>query len=115
MFTRIDRDSFVLFKTALRTIWSDVGSSHADEALAAYFGYRTYASLLAVLPAAPDFLDTEPDPAKLVARLSALGHSVPTTDVDRLLRLFRAEMMARMSEGFLRMASKSANDNGPAA
>jgi hypothetical protein len=86
-------------------------AQHADEALAAYFGYRTYASLKAVLPEAHPYLRAKEDAAALVARLSSLGLAVRPTDIDRILRLFRSEMMGRMSENFKKMAAAPANDN----
>lgn len=107
----IHRDAFAALKYSLRTILPDVGSSHADEALAAYFAYRTYASLKAVLPEAHPYLKVEEDAAALVARLSVLGHAVRPSDIDRILRLFRSEMMGRMSENFKKMAAAPANDN----
>lgn len=111
MSSRIDRDNFALLKTALRTILPNVGSSHADEALAAYFGYRTYASLKAALPDAPAFLDVEGDPERFVSRLSALGHRTRPFEVQRALRLFESEMMGRVWENIRRMAATPANDN----
>lgn len=107
----IHRDAFAALKYSLRTILPDVGSSHADEALAAYFGYRTYASLKAVLPEAHPFLKVEEDTAALVARLSVLGFATRPGDIDRVLRLFRSEMMGRISEDFRRTVAAPANDN----
>lgn len=111
MHSRIDRDNFALLKTALRTILPKVGSSHADEALAAYFGYRTYASLKAVLPDPPAFLDVEGSPEQLVSRLSALGHKTRPPEIDRMLRLFLIEIRAHAWEDIRRMATTPANDN----
>ncbi len=36
-------------KKALRSEYPDIGSSHADEALAASFGFKTHASMLHIL------------------------------------------------------------------
>lgn len=108
--TQIDRETLALLKSALRTIWPDVGSSHADEALASCLGFKTYASLLAEMPA-DSAMKVETSPQQLIDRLAALGRQVRPADVDRMLRLFQAEMMGRIGERFRHMAEMSANDN----
>jgi hypothetical protein len=109
----INRENIALFKRCLRTIWPSLGSSHADEAIAAHCGYRTYAALLAALPVGEDTLEAQTDPAALMERLSSLGYRFPATDLERVLRLFQAELMGRSSENFRRMAARTANDNRP--
>lgn len=107
----ITREIVALFKSSLRTIWPSVKSQHADEAVAAYYGFRTYAALLANLPDAPAVQHVELSPKALYERLEGLGYRMPANQLDRVIRLFHAEMMGRSSEGFRRMREQSANDN----
>lgn len=107
----ITREIVALFKSSLRTIWPSVKSQHADEAIAAYYGFRTYAALLAKLPDAPSVQHVELNPQALYDRLETLGYRLPASQLDRAMRLFHAEMMGRSSEGFRRMREQSANDN----
>jgi len=106
----ITREIVALFKSSLRTIWPSVKSQHADEAVAAYYGFRTHAALLAKLPDAV-VQHAERSPEALYKRLEALGYKLPAEQVDRVIRLFHAEMMGRSSEGFRRMREETANDN----
>lgn len=95
MLTHVSRDNIALFKRSLRTIWASVSSSHADEAIAAYCGFRTYAALLAALPATKADLVIQSNAEAMLARLAALGHRLPASDVDRIRRLFISEMMGK--------------------
>ena len=108
----VTREMVALFKSCLRTIWPSVKSSHADEAIAAYYGFRTYAALLAKLPGNATVQFAELNPEALYNRLDALGYRLPPNQLDRVIRLFHAEMMGRSSEGFRRMVAETANDNG---
>lgn len=107
----VTREMVALFKSCLRTIWPSVKSSHADEAIAAYYGFRTYAALLAKLPTVATVHHTELNPKALYDRLDALGYNLPANQLDRVIRLFHAEMMGRSSENFRRMVTETANDN----
>ena len=107
----ITREMIALLKSSLRTIWPLVKSQHADEAVAAYFGFRTYATLIAKLPDAVVVQYPERGPKALYERLEDLGYRPPAEQVDRVIRLFQAEMMGRSSEGFRRMREQTANDN----
>lgn len=107
----VTREMVALFKSCLRTIWPSVKSSHADEAIAAYYGFRTYAALRAKLPDAATVHHAEPNPKALYDRLEALGYRLPPNQLDRVIRLFHAEMMGRSSEIFRRMPAETANDN----
>jgi len=109
----IKRDTVTLFKRCLRTIWPTVKSSHADEAIAAYYGFRTHAALLSALPDEASVHKVEPSPNALLARLEDLGYRVAASDLDRVIRLSHAEMLGRISENFHRMAGQTANDNTP--
>jgi hypothetical protein len=109
----ITREMVALFKSCLRTIWPSVKSSHADEAIAAYYGFRTYAALLAQLPNKATVFHTELSPNALFHRLEALGYRLPPSQLDRVVRLFHAEMLGRSSEQFRRMREQTANDNSP--
>lgn len=110
---QITRDTVALMKRCLRTIWPTVKSSHADEAIAAYYGFRTHAALLAALSGKSEEITVEPSPEALVERLGALGRRKALVEFDRVFRLFLAEMMGRRGEGFRRMLSEIANDNTP--
>lgn len=107
----ITRETFALFKSCLRTIWPSVKSSHADEAIAAYYGFRTYAALRTKLPDTAMVHHAELNPKALYDRLEALGYRLPPNQLDRVIRLFHAEMMGRSSENFRRMLAETANDN----
>jgi len=107
----ITREIVALFKSCLRTVWPTVKSSHADEAIAAYYGFRTYAALLAKMPDEATAHHAELSPKSLYDRLEALGYSLPASQLDRVIRLFQAEMMGRTSEKFRRMRTETANDN----
>lgn len=109
----ITRKTLALFKSSLRTIWPSVKSQHADEAIAAYYGFQTYAALLAKLPNADVVQHVELHPKGLYDRLETLGYRLPPDQLDRVIRLFHAEMMGRSSEGFRRMREETANDNKP--
>lgn len=109
----IKRDTVALFKRCLRTIWPTVKSSHADEAIAAYYGFRTHAAVLTALPDEAVVHKVEPSPNALLARLEDLGYRLAPSDLDRVIRLFRAELLGRISENFHRMAGDTANDNTP--
>lgn len=107
----IKRDAVALFKRCLRTIWPTVKSSHADEAVAAYYGFRTHAALLATLVDETAIHKVEPSSQALMNRLEALGYRMAGSDFDRVLRLFDAEMIGRINEDFRRMVTQTANDN----
>ncbi|MBB2713341.1 UNVERIFIED_ORG: hypothetical protein GGE53_005015 [Rhizobium etli] len=64
-------------KKALRKQYPAIGSSHADEAVAASFGFRTYAAMRGVLQqvsGSARFM-VQIDAALLVLRLEELGYS----------------------------------------
>lgn len=64
-------------KKALRNQYPKVRSSHADEALAASFGFKSYAAMLAVLNQVSGSarLMVQSDPCLLLLRLDQLGYS----------------------------------------
>lgn len=107
----IKRDTVALFKRCLRTIWPTVKSSHADEAIAAYYGFRTHAALLAALPDDAAIHQVEPRPQALMDRLEELGYRLAGLEFERVLRLFHAEILGRINENFRRMVTETANDN----
>lgn len=100
-------------KKSLRRVLGRVGSAHADEALAAYLGHRTYASLLSVLPASPALVEVVPDADALTRRLNALGYPVTLDEIDRIKRLYEAEVLDKLMGGIREMAQHAANDNRP--
>lgn len=110
LFTKINRQAFAYLKKSIRQVLSGVGSAHADEALAAYLGHRTYASLLSVLPASPAFLEVAPDSDALARRLRALGHKVTPEELARVEGLYRSGLF---DKGIREMAQQAANDNRP--
>lgn len=113
MTINVTREMVALFKSCLRTIWPSVKSSHADEAIAAYYGFRTYASLLTKMPDTATVHHAELNPKALYDRLEALGYRLPSHQLDRVIRLLHAEMIGRNSEIFRRMPIETANDNKP--
>lgn len=65
------------FKKALRKRYPAIGSSHADEAIAASFGFRTYAAMRGVLQqvsGSARFI-VQIDASLLLMRLEELGYS----------------------------------------
>jgi hypothetical protein len=64
-------------KKALRSEYPDIGSSHADEALAASLGFKTYAAMLHILRQVGDTagMMVGVDHLQLAARLAELGYS----------------------------------------
>jgi hypothetical protein len=113
MSVQITRDIVALLKSCLRTTWPSVKSSHADEAIAAYYGFRTHAALLAALSDESVVRTVEPRPEDLVERLQTFGYRKALAEFDRVFRLFHAEIIGRTSENFRRMPSEIANDNNP--
>ena len=107
----VRRDSVALFKRCLRTIFASIKSAHADEAVSAYYGFRTHAALLAALPDETTIIQVSPDMTALMKRLETLGYRQSPADMERVRRLFQAELIGRIGEKFQRMASETANDN----
>lgn len=64
-------------KKALRTRYANIRSSHADEAVAASFGFKTYAAMLVVLHQVNTSarLVIQTDACLLILRLEQLGYS----------------------------------------
>ena len=108
---KLDRDAVALLKRSLRTIWPSVKSSHADEAIAAYYGFRTHAALLSALPKPESRYDVELNVDALMSRLDAFGYRLPVAEFERVSRLFTAEMMGRINKNFRSMKDQTANDN----
>lgn len=74
-------------KKALRKQYANVRSSHADEALAASFGFRSYAAMLSVLHQVSGSarLMIQLDAALLLLRLEQLGYNgIPLQALRRL-------------------------------
>ena len=107
----ISRENIALFKYAMRTIWPSLVSSHADEAIAAYCGFRTYAALLAALPPREEIRNVKTSPDALMDRLVSLGYRFSPADLDRVIRVFHADMLARINKNFTLMKNQTANDN----
>lgn len=63
-------------KKALRKQYADVKSSHADEALAASFGFKSYAAMLSVLHQVSGSARVviQSDPSLLLQRLEQFGY-----------------------------------------
>jgi hypothetical protein len=106
----ISRRRLAVLKTTLRNISPAIGSSHADEALAFALGFKTYASLLAVLRDLPD-AETEFYSARLIERLEQLGYGFAPPTAQRIsmlaLEAFSGKVMTRLQDA----ASHPANDN----
>lgn len=111
--TQFNGETLAVFKRSLRTVWPEVRSSHADEAIAALCGYRTYASLLPAISQEPDSLVFEPHPEDMMLRLGELGYSLPPSDLDRVLKLYQIEFVTLLHKRVAQMAQNAANDNGP--
>ncbi len=109
----ITRENFALLKSCLLTIWPSVKSSHADEVIAAYYGFRTYAALRSALPTETATLTLECQPNALFVRLESLGYRMPEHQLERIQRLFQAETIGRIGNNFRRMPADTANDNAP--
>lgn len=109
--TQFNGETLAAFKRSLRAVWPEVGSSHADEAIAALCGYRTYASLLYALSQEPEQLVFEPYPDQLMARLGELGYKLRPSDFDRVLKTYQSEFLAALHKRIARMADNPANDN----
>ncbi|WP_052726261.1 hypothetical protein [Devosia epidermidihirudinis] len=108
----VDRDSFATFKHALREICPQLRSSHADEALAAALGFRTYAAFQSALVASEAGGVAEFDQPRLIARLHELNYAIEPDDVSALFRRHAEIMHDRIWENIRSLAIRPANDNG---
>jgi len=85
---RLAPSNIAVLKKALREKYPNIRSSHADEALAASVGFKTYAAMLTVLKQVSDSarLVVQTDASLLQIRLEQLGYAglVPR-DLQRLV------------------------------
>ncbi len=85
---RLPPSNIAVLKKALREKYPNIRSSHADEALAASVGFKSYAALLTVLKQVSDSarLVVQTDASLLHIRLEQLGYGglVPR-DLQRLV------------------------------
>jgi hypothetical protein len=74
---KFSQRNVAVLKKSIRRQYSTVRSSHVDEALASSFGFRTYASMLAVLHqmTGSTRLMVQMDTALLQLRLEQLGYT----------------------------------------
>lgn len=107
---RLSRAAFAEFKASLRSLLLPLRSSHADEALAFAFGFRTYASMSAALELRDEF-DVEYDPDRLSARLAQLGYAPDPRVASRLRHSQGLIAQDRIWDNIRRMAARPANDN----
>jgi hypothetical protein len=86
-FIMLTRRNVAALKSSLLESFPEVGSGHADEALAAGIGFRTHASLLAALKAQSQAQVTVLLSETLVkGRIRELsGHDVDAEELDRVL------------------------------
>jgi len=85
---RLALSNIAALQKALRARYPSVRSSHADEALAASLGFKSYAAMLAVLREAGDSarLVVQTDVCLLQVRLEQLGyHGLRTKELQRLI------------------------------
>lgn len=86
-------DNIEYMKSAMRAALPHVRATHRTEALAASFGFRTYASLLALLPSATKHPPARLfDPVRFSARLHELGYVA--VDGSSLIDIIRSPTMS---------------------
>ncbi|MGV8856794.1 MAG: hypothetical protein ACOH2L_19425 [Devosia sp.] len=107
----LTRDGFADFKLALRSLCMTVTSSHADEALASAFGFRTYAALGAAFAAHGGPISTHYSTDRLLDRLSQLGYRPEDNDVSKLFRRCSEIQFERIWQAIRSMQIRPANDN----
>lgn len=105
------RAALAAFKRALRAKVPELRSAHADEVIAAGFGYRTHAALLAAFGEAEE-LAVALDFDRAKARLNALCPDVDSTRVGPVVDEFiHGNLHAVIEAQRRRMAAAIANDN----
>jgi len=105
------RAALAQFKRVLRAKVPELRSAHADEVIAAGFGYRTHAALLAAFGEA-DELAVALDFERAKARLNALCPDIDSTLVRPAVDEFiHGNMRAVLEAQRRRMTAAIANDN----
>lgn len=96
-------------KSAMRAALLHVKATHRTEALAASFGFRTYASLLALLPSVTKHPHARLfDPARFSARLHELGYAA--VDGSPLIDIIRSPAMPLRPWTEFRNGDRAANN-----
>lgn len=108
----VDRDSFATFKRALRELFPQLRSSHADQALAFALGFKTYAAFQSALAASEAGVTAEFDQPRLITRLRELNCAFEQEDISALFRRHAEIMHDRIWENIRSLAIRPANDNG---
>lgn len=97
-------------KSAMRAALPHVKATHRTESLAASFGFRTYASLLALLQSVTKHPHARPfDPARFSARLHELGYAA--VDGSPLIDIIRSPAMPLRPWTEFRNGDRAANNH----
>lgn len=108
----ISRQRLAVLKTTLRNISPAIGSSHANEALAFAFGYKTHASLLAALGNSDDAnLEVEFHSDRLLERLEQLDYGFSPYTLQQISMLMHEAWKGEAMVRFRDAAAHPANDN----
>lgn len=108
----LSRRRLAVLKTALRDISPAIGSSHADEALAFAFGFRTHAGLLAKFGSLDDAeIEAEFEPPRLIDRLEQLGYGFAPPVAQQISRLWGEASIREVMVSLQEAAAHPANDN----